>query len=99
MPELREIVPRPARIDKVGRCAEGPSVKTMLHDHTRAIELRKGIQPIHRKFNEFAYRDVPGQLDVVNQNIANADQRRTVCSRLNNADDAMGESAGVDPSN
>ena len=30
MPELRGIVPRPARVDKVGRCAEGLSVKTML---------------------------------------------------------------------
>ena len=32
MPELRGIVPRPARVAKVGRCAEGPSVKTMLYD-------------------------------------------------------------------
>ena len=28
--EVREILPRPARVAKHGRCAEGPSVKTML---------------------------------------------------------------------
>ncbi|EMI46045.1 hypothetical protein RRSWK_01449 [Rhodopirellula sp. SWK7] len=32
MPELREIVPTPARVTNQGRCAEGLSVKTMLAD-------------------------------------------------------------------
>ena len=32
MPELRMILPRPANVAKGRRCAEGPSVKTMLHD-------------------------------------------------------------------
>ena len=37
MPELRESVPKPRPVAKEPRCAEGPSVKTMLSD----AELRR----------------------------------------------------------
>ena len=39
MPELREILPRPARVAKRGRCAEGPSVKTMLYESDHVSDL------------------------------------------------------------
>ena len=45
MSELREIVPRPARVAKHGRCAEGPSVKTMLWD---AVKCHNGRFLRHR---------------------------------------------------
>lgn len=32
MSELEESVPMPARVTNQGRCAEGPSIKTMLGD-------------------------------------------------------------------
>ena len=43
MPELRGIVPRPARVVKVGRCAEGPSVKTMLYDVESAVATSRDM--------------------------------------------------------
>ena len=43
MPELRGIVPRPARVAKVGRCAEGPSVKTMLYDVESAVATSRDM--------------------------------------------------------
>ncbi len=46
MLELRGIVPRPARVAKQGRCAEGPCVKTMLS----ADALEFGLPRFMRAF-------------------------------------------------
>ena len=43
MPELRVILPRPARAAKQGRCGEAPSVKTMLCANPREAWRVEGI--------------------------------------------------------
>ena len=40
MPELREILPRPACVAKQGSCAESPSVKTMLADAGHSVLVK-----------------------------------------------------------
>ena len=42
MPELREIVPKPALVAKERRCAAGPCVKTMLCGNSATYVLKCG---------------------------------------------------------
>ena len=90
MPELPEIVPRPARVTKQGRCAEGLCVKTMLCDG----ELRFRVVPraiMHPfQIGELSQSDVLGSLAPRKNASRNARADRRVIAWMFNAVSRIG---------
>ena len=72
--ELSEIVPRPARVAKCGRCAEGPGVKTMLGGKCiRVSRFRIGVLHYVRCWAWTEFVSKPYQMQAL------CDHRSRVC--------------------